>query len=89
MSGANEFIQSKKGVQVSQSRGFTMSSSVLAGMMAPLEPIERYYSKELSAFFKANKNTRKCDNAFSTPALFLSDEETEAVTEAIPRCTEG
>lgn len=85
MSGGNEFIQATKGVQVSQSRGFTMSSSVLAGMMTPLEPIERCYSKELSAFFKAHKNTRKRDNAFSSPALFLSDEGTQAVTKAIPR----
>lgn len=86
MSGGNEFIQATKGVQVSQSRGFTMSSSVLAGMMTPLEPIERYCSKELSAFFKAHKNTRKRDKAFLSPVwVFLSDEGTQAVTKAIPR----
>lgn len=89
MSCGNEFIQSTKGAQVSQSRGFTTSSSVLAGMMAPLEPIECHYSKELSAFSKPNKNTCKSDNAFLTPALFLSDEKTQAVTKAILRCTEG
>lgn len=81
----NEFVQSTKGVQVSRAGHFSVS----LGMMPPLEPIECFYSKELSASFKANKNARKSDNVFSSPALFLSDEKLQAVTKSIPRCTEG